>query len=499
MRSFKDGYDNFIASSSGLGVIHGGQYVTTVVDNISELEKNINNFAGKQTDVNFLKGNVAEFWHSGTHNIDAAVKGVSSRTDVLESTDFGSVDVVSNFGKNFGMKYYKDGASSAKAQASSYFERYMKDKKPGQSFGEFLSERGIQESDVLKHEAIYSGQVRVIPEDQLQEAIKFLEGKIAKEANTRPELVVKYKETLDLLTDKIKSNEGSESIPLTDAESRALAKIAKDGDFKAEDYNLTTEELIEFKYVMEQSLKAGLTAATISMALRVAPKILETIDLLIRNGEVDSEQFRKIGFAALKGGSEGYVRGTVSASITISCMSGHFGHALKNIDPTLVGAMTVIVMNTVQNSFKVAAGKMEQRQLADACMRDLFVTTCSLMAGGFTQGAIPIPVFGYLIGSFVGSLSASFVYNSGSKVFLSFAVDTGCTFFGLVDQNYELPRDVLESIGVNVFDYERFSPTEISISKNSIGKFDFNRAQHEKLEITFLRRGVIGVQKVAYL
>lgn len=64
---------------------------------------------------------------------------------------------------------------------------------------------------------------------------------------------------------------------------------------------------------MKQALKAGLNAATISIVLRTAPEIINAIKYLIENGEVDEEQFKKIGFAALRGGSEGFVRGTVSA------------------------------------------------------------------------------------------------------------------------------------------------------------------------------------------
>ena len=47
---------------------------------------------------------------------------------------------------------------------------------------------------------------------------------------------------------------------------------------------------------MKQALKAGLNAATISIVLRTAPEIINAIKYLIENGEVDEEQFKKIGF-----------------------------------------------------------------------------------------------------------------------------------------------------------------------------------------------------------
>ena len=40
------------------------------------------------------------------------------------------------------------------------------------------------------------------------------------------------------------------------------------------------------------------------------------------------------------------------------------------------------------------------------------------------------------------------VYNIGKKKLISFCVDTGFTCFGLVEQNYELPDEVLKEMGV---------------------------------------------------
>ena len=68
---------------------------------------------------------------------------------------------------------------------------------------------------------------------------------------------------------------------------------------------------------MKQALKAGLNAATISIVLRTAPEIINAIKYLIENGEVDEEQFKKIGFAALKGGSE--KMNTIAIKLLVKC------------------------------------------------------------------------------------------------------------------------------------------------------------------------------------
>ena len=67
------------------------------------------------------------------------------------SHDFASADVSSNFGKDFGLKYYKTGADSAKQQAKSVFERFKEYQSQGgkDSLEEFLSKRGLNDIDTI--------------------------------------------------------------------------------------------------------------------------------------------------------------------------------------------------------------------------------------------------------------------------------------------------------------------------------------------------------------
>ena len=109
------------------------------------------------------------------------------------------------------------------------------------------------------------------------EATEWLKRRIAKEAATRPEQVKRYQETLKLLEDRIRDGEGTESIPLSREDAQKLAELAKQGKVNAEDLGLTTEELITYEYILQQSLKAGLTAATITVVLKVTPEIIKAI------------------------------------------------------------------------------------------------------------------------------------------------------------------------------------------------------------------------------
>lgn len=502
MVGFEEGYKFFVDNSSAIaGAEMSGSYVGAVNDEINKLVSNLNSFEGFNTSSKMLKGDIAEFWHSGTFNIKAVVEGSDHRTFVDRSHDFASADISSNFGDRYGLKFYGDGQASAKAQSISIFQRFREYQSAGGKDGleKFLSDRGFDNVDTVLNDPIYSGQIRVIPRDQLEEATKWLSRMIQTESARRPEQVYRYQETLDLLSDRLKDNEGVESIPLSKSEAEKLATLAKQGKINADDLGLTADELIKFDNIMQQAFKAGITAATISVILKVAPEIYKAISYLIKNGEIDGEQFKRIGFAAVSGGAEGFIRGTVSSALTICCKAGMLGTTLKSVDPTVIGVVTVLTMNVVKNAYAVAVGKKTRQQLTGELVRDMYVSACSLVGGGITQAFIEVPVLGYLIGSFIGSIVGSFTYNIGQKAIVAFCVDSGFTMFGLVEQDYTLPKEVLEEIGIETFDYETFETESFEPETFEPETFSVDTFEPDTLDITFLRRGVIGVSKVGYI
>jgi hypothetical protein len=506
MDSFTKGYEFFAKNASSLAGAHdGNEYISSINKEIEKLQSDINQFQGFQTKSSILQGDVAEFWHSGTHNIDAAIQGKAIRTTVDRSHHFASADVTDSNGTAYGLKYYQTGSGSAKAQAESIFERYsqykanaIKADRPFQSLEQFMNERGYDEVHLL-NDPIYAGQVRVIPKDQMQEAIKWLERKIAKESVIRPDQVQRYEDTLKMLKVKIETSEGTESIPFTREEAEILARLAKEGEFDAGEYGLTTEQLVKYKYVMEQAFKAGLTAATISIVLKAGPEIYKAIDYLIKTGELDEKQFQKIGFAALEGGAEGFVRGSISAALTAACKSGLGGEALKSINPAVIGVLTVLVLDVMKNSYLVANGKMTNGELIDSLVRGMYVSACSLIVGGITQSLITIPVFGFMLGSFIGSTIGSFAYSASYKTYISFCIDSGFTMFGIVGQDYQLPKVLLDEIGLATFDYEKMELETFEIAAFGVNTFEVEQFSYETLGITFLRRGVIGVNQIGYV
>ena len=472
MVGFEEGYTYFEKNASAyVASTMSDSYVASVNDEIEKLVNDLNSFENFKTSSNVLKGDVAEFWHTGTYNIDSALKGSSNRAFVDRSHDFASTDISTNYGDKYGLKYYSDGQASAKAQAVSVFQRFKEYQSHGgtDSMDDFLRSRGYDNAESVLNDPIYSGQIRIIPRDQLEEATQYLERMIKTEAARRPEQVYRYQETLNMLKDRLSDDKGAESIPLSKKEAEVLAKLAKQGKINADDLGLTTEELIK------------------------------AIDYLIKNGEINAVQFKKIGFAAVSGGAEGFIRGSVSAALTASCKAGLLGETLKSVDPTIVGTVTVLTINVIKNAFQVALGNKSTSQLTGELVRDMYISTCSLIGGGISQAFIEVPVLGYMIGSFVGSIIGSFTYNVGHKAIVSFCVDSGFTMFGLVEQDYTLPKEVIEQMGIETFDYETFHYDTFEPESFSFDSFETDTFEPDTLDVTFLRRGVIGVSKVGYV
>lgn len=505
--NFQDGYK---AGCSTIGSVVASndahEYIETIQQEIDNLTNNLNAFNGFHTDANKLKGDVGEFWHSGTYNIRAAVEKTKLRTTVDRSHDFGSPDITRNDGVKYGLKYYSTGEESAAAQAKSFFERYReyiaKSGRNDLTFDEYLNEKKISPDTVLQHDPIYSGQVRIIPADQYEAAVDFLKRRIAKESVTRPELAAKYQDVLDNLATKIQSEHGVASYELTKEGAEQLAKLAKEGKVDLESYGISLEELIDFKHILKEGLQAATTAAIISFVLETAPEVYRCIDKLIREGELDENDLKNVGLNALKGGAKGFVRGFVSASLVTACRAGKFGVALKQVNPSLIAGLTVVLMGTLTDSFAVASGDMPASVMADNLIKNIIVTSSGVGMGILMQTYMAFIPGAYLLGNFVGSAVANFVYTTTEDAILSYCIVSGSTFFGLVEQDYKLPEEVFEKIGlalaeVETSDVVRIDVERVDVDRTDVERLDVSRVSHE--DVCILRRGVIAFRKVGYV
>ena len=99
----------------------------------------------------------------------------------------------------------------------------------------------------------------------------------------------------------------------------------------------------------------------------------------------------------------------------------------------------------------------------------------------------------------MGAVLGTFIYETSYNAVISYCTDSGFTFFGLVEQNYELSKEILQEIGIKVFEYEKFSYNKFEHKKFEFKKFSYNKFEYNRIKIKILRRGVIGVNKIGYV
>ena len=520
----------------------GTEYIGEVDNAIQKLVDDMNVLGKNNLGAKQLKGFVAEHWHADTFNIDAALKGSASRATVEGSTDHAAVDISTNFGKNYSSKYIRTYDTSVDAQAKNVIQAYHEYlSKPRQgagiSFEEYLEKYGYSKDENIQKlisdyrnsgdqgsvtleqyiklhagdydittllTSVYNGQDRLIPSDQIKEAIQYLNREIAKEGgketSNRTAALANYKETLEKLVDRISDGQGTESRTLTKEEAEAIAILIKEGKFKPEDFGISLNDMITSENILQQALKAGYTAAVITLVMQLAPEIFKAVDYLIRNKELDITQIKKIGITAISASSEGFLRGSIASALTISCKAGKLGEQFVNINPHVIGALTVIALDVAKSSILVAAGKMTAHDMGVKLTKEILISSAALAGGTLGQMIAPeLPVIGCLLGSLVGSCVASIALGIGEKCLISFCVDSGFTCFGLVKQDYVLSDETLIEMGIDLAVVSHVDVKRTDIKKNEVKHTELKKIKYHTVQLTMVRRGVIGMNVVGYV
>ena len=491
MDGLRDGYEFFSHNAgAGMAAVDSKQWIDSIEQAVDELVKDMASFEGSAKRTDILAGDVAEFWLADTFNIDAAAHRSSGpRAEVPRSTGYGTPDVILGE-RQYQVKFYRDAEASMKAQSVTFGEGARR----GSPSARSLIESGL----VGENDPVYGQMGRVVPSDQVNDAIGVAERKIAVETDKRPEQVGRYQITRDRLAGRIKDDAGNSSRGLSRDDANRLADEARGGGFDLERWGLTTKQLVQLNDIMRQAVRAGLSAAVLSAVLQAAPAILSSAQHLFEEGHLSLDDLRMTGSSAVRGGGEGFLTGSVSAALTSAADSGLLGAAAATLDPTVIGAFAVVTINAIRNSALVAKGEMDRAELVSSLGRDSLVATFSLIGGGIGQSVIQVPVFGYLLGSLVGSVVGGATWAVAERATVALCVDSGVTLFGLVEQDYELPKEVLEQIGVDVFEYERFMPTSSEPDRFEAEKFTPDVFEKDEFGIRPLRRGVFGVGRVGY-
>lgn len=444
---------------------------------IDALARNINEHPALNLPVEQFKGFVAEEYVSGTFNIDALRRGSSHMTFTLQENGYGSVDIGTNFGKSYSLKY------------ANYADK-------AESYQSILS----RDTGLPK----YDGQELLIAPEQVDDAKSWAVRRAATNRDIRPEVTASHDYTREHLTGTISDGDGVESKPLSVEKAKEIAKEAKESGFDPEKHDIAKESLIAEVRVdyLNQALKAGLTAATITAIMQLVPELYKAIDYLIKHGEIDVSQLKKAGGKVVSTSGEAFLRGSIAYGVEIAIQKGLLGEALKGANPSVVGVVVAVVLGTIKNSLYVAAGKMTAAEMGMQFIDTLVVSSgylVSMKIGGIIAQALfpELPGIGFAIGSLLGC-SVAVVYNIGKKTLISFCVDTGFTCFGLVEQDYELPDEVMKELGIDTVKIGRAKINTTQI-KRTEPNATVGRTSYETVDISVLRRGVIGVNKIGYV
>lgn len=475
------------------------RYVQEVSKACEAFENDINSFKGYATDPKMLKGDIAEFEIADSFNAKAVADHSKFRVEVNRSHVFASEDISASWGEGFGLKFYQNAKATAKAQSISYKE--------------YENHYGTTHETINENASIYANQTRLNPADQQEDIDAIYKLKFAKEACTRPEQAQRYKEALDHSQTKIIAPDGTESDELTIKDAEKIAKEAKEGKFKASERGFSKEQLIGAKQILSEGLHAGINAAIITLVLKLAPEIWEMLLKLHKEGAINIDDFKELGFAAIDASKQGFIRGFISASVVTACHSGHLGASLVNVSSGVVAAITVLVIETFNDSILICKGQLSKQEMAWHLTRNTLVIGCGVgggmlaqvlvgkvvgkISGATLQAVAPWLPFAYMLGNFVGTIVGSFVFSMSDKAFMSISLETGFAFWGLVDQDYTLPDEVIKNLGIDIFEYEQYFPEIVNFDTYTPEYYQIDTYESEMIHI--LRRGVVEVHKIGYI
>jgi len=517
---FQKGFDHCLTNSAGIKAGQFGyKYVRSVEIAIDELDKAMNNpYIGSKASTATIRGFVAEEHGAGSFNIHAAVAGSKERAATVNlnpviDIDSGEVlaaparmglaspDIVTTFGEDYGLKYYKDGVSSVIAQAKTLNERYQHyvANHPEVDLDTYCRLFNVDERLTLD-DSLYKFQKMLIPTDQLTEGELYALKRVVKALEQKSDKTIAFIEVHQNLTDRIISPDGIESDPYSREMADYDAEQVRAGSYDPSSDGYTTEELIRYKQIINQGLKAGERAAITTLTIKLAPDVCDLIIRFMKNEKIDKTKFKEIGLKALSASAQGYINGFLAASLTTACVSGQLGSSLLNVDPTIIGSITSFVSITLIDGIKANSGMIDYATYVDSIARNIFVTGGSVIGGKLFETMFYVPMISYMIGSFIGASLAAGLYSPLHEAYMSYIIEEGMTLFGLVNQDYSIPEEALQDIGVDLFqhheyEYRQYKVKEFKYHQYKERESDYNKA----LNFSLLKRGMIGINKVGYL
>lgn len=491
-------------SISSYGAAQGSKYVGKVQEEVNKLTTDLNSFQNNGKSAKILGGDLAEFWHADTLNLEAALKQQDLGAITPRVNSLGSADIQLKSGEKIQLKYYADAKKSTNAQRTTYLGHYKQ--QHGGSIKGFDNWLKQVAPNASPNETIYSGEmIRLIPTDQLQEAKVYLSKKIINYPPDSAQFQA-AQETLKQLTDRIEK-ENVSSKPLTKSTSNQIAAAGKQGKFDPKKYGLDTKSLFQKyqKNVVEHSLKTGVSAASMAVILELLPDLIKTMQQLASAQGIDFHELSDHAGIVVDGATDAFLQASLTDYLTSNAVAllgpKLAKETVKNITPMSMASIVVLTYGTCKNYIQYSRGKLSAVETKEKTNELLFQTVFSFSGG--LLGSIFGPVV-MTLGSILGSTIGGFIYQGLNSLALSFAVKSGSTIFGLVEQDYSLTPRMMKAMGLQALEMESLSFTKLessSLEFENISFESFTPVSNDPnyIRTGMLRRGVIGINKIGYL
>ncbi len=367
------------------GAMHGAAYADAVDGAIAVFSKMLDEVAAqyRNNSLHSAKGFLAEVFHVGAFNVDAARSGLHEvRAERLGGN--GPADARLHVGHShvdYQVKYHRDAGATAKALSDPQ----------------------------------YAGMGKVAPADQLDGVQAEALARAARIHGHRPEQAAQLRDTADVVSDHLEGG-GARSHALDQQDAIRLARDGQRGDANLRDYGVSIDQVIEPLDVAREAAKAGLSAVAISAAMAAAPHVIATLRSAYEGDrERATQSLKAAAREGINGGGAGFLRGAVASGVQVMCRTGVLGEAARTVTPGVVGAMTAVVLRAMVDAYRLSQGEISATQFGDRTAGGCVAGVAGMYGAAAGQVLIPIPVVGALVGSFVGSLLGSAGYDGLKK------------------------------------------------------------------------------------
>ncbi len=490
---------------------------------------------GSRKRIGNLQGDMAEYFFARIFNLKARVSGSPYRAEVLRSTELGSVDIliyktdaagnaIPGSAIPYSLKYYKSGKGAAAQQARTFGSEYKavlsrKMKKDpsitaeNYTFDDFLKERDLNNKGITEETLLYGGQTRLIPKAKMTSAKKYLEALIMKEAD--PERRKNLQTVLDLITDVINSPDGKVGdIKLTRTKSEEITRAARKGKLDLDKLGLGIDDILTNRIIWEKSLHIGFVSGCVTLAIDLAPQLIDIIRQLFTKGIVDIESLDLTG--GLNDAGSSFIVGTLTSALTFHASREAL---FSSVTPEMISFMVMMCYTSIVTTIKGYKDNLSGGEIANQLVQNTYVLTWTyvgasligpqIAAGignviGQTVGMIGnsvLPLVSTMLGTLVGAVIGGLSYKWLNNLGISLCVKKGYTFFGLVKQDYTIPEPL----------YKFLINDRVNLKKEVISDcISLEPIKHESIceqPIGFgerilkliLSRQVVGINKIAYI